>query len=92
MDFSQLFTALRDNPYPAMLTVAILAIGWLVKSLVNSYDARAKELKATNDAHDLAIDAAHAAHLATAMQVAPLASKLVDCVAAVERLSTARGA
>lgn len=69
VDFSPLFEALKSNPFPAFLTLALLAIGWLVKALKASYDA----------------------HLQTALQVAPLASKLVDCVEVLERLSMRQG-
>ena len=77
MDFSVLFGALASNPFPAFLTLALLAIGWLVR------DGRQRDAE-----HAKALEAAHAAHLQTALQVAPLASKLVDCVELVERMLT----
>lgn len=75
--FSTLFAALRDNPYPAMLAISILAIGWLVKALVASFETRNKEQREANDKH-----------LETAMQVAPLAREMVKTVEVLERLTT----
>lgn len=75
MDFSPLFEALKSNPTAALLAISLIAIGWLVR------DSRQRD-----SAHAAALQTAHAAHLATAMLVAPLASKLVDCVEILERL------
>jgi hypothetical protein len=76
VDFSTLFQALATNPFPALLTLAVLAIGWLIR------DGRRRD-----EEHEKKLEAANAAHLQTALQVAPLASKLVDCVEAAERLA-----
>jgi len=76
VDFSALFQALAQNPFPAFLTLALLAIGWLVR------DSRQRDAD-----HATKLEAAHQAHLQTAMQVAPLAQKLVTCVEVLERLS-----
>jgi hypothetical protein len=75
--FKALFDGLATNLPIAMLALCLLAIAWLVRALIASYDAKAK-----------ALDDAHAAHLQTALQVAPLAAKLVTCVEVLERLST----
>lgn len=63
-----------------MLAIALIAVGWLTKALIASYEAKAT-----------ALQAAHDAHLQTAMQVAPLAQKLVTCVEVLERLSARHG-
>jgi hypothetical protein len=75
VDFSALFDALKSNPWPAFLTISLVALGWLFR------DARRRD-----DENAKALEAAHAAHLQTAMQVAPLAASLVKCVEVVERL------
>jgi hypothetical protein len=77
VDFSALFNALSANPFPAMLAITLLALGWLVRDGRRRDEENAKKL-----------DAAHAAHLQTALQVAPLASKMVDCVEILERLTS----
>lgn len=78
--FSALFDGLSKNLPIAMLTIALVVIGWLAKALISSYDEKGK-----------ALQAAHDAHLQTAMQVAPLAQKLVTCVEVLERLSARVG-
>jgi hypothetical protein len=91
VDFSALFQALATNPFPAFLTLALLAIAWLVRDSRARDAEHAKALQAANDDRAEKLEAAHAAHLETAMQVAPLASKLVTCVEVLERLSARVG-
>lgn len=75
MDFGQLFKAFNENATAALLVVCLMALGWLVRDT-----RRRDELSAAK------LEAANAAHLQTAMQVAPLAAKLVTCVEVLERL------
>lgn len=77
--FSQLYAAFKENPAVALLVVALIAIVWLAKALLTSFTARLEDIRKAN-----------AEHLATAMMVAPLASKLVDCVELVERVASGR--
>lgn len=80
MDFTAIFGAVRESPTGALLVMALMALAWIVR------DGRQRD-----DAHAAQIRAQHEAHLQTAMQVAPLASKLVDCVSLLERMVTTRG-
>lgn len=63
-----------------MLVITFGVIAWLGKALLNAYELRVKEQQA-----------AHDAHLATAMQVVPLATNLVHCIEILERLSNRVG-
>jgi hypothetical protein len=90
MDFAALFAAVKENPAAALLVLALLALGWLAREYLKAKDAHATDLRALNDAHIAAIQKANSDHLATAMQIAPLAAKLADCVALSERLALAR--
>lgn len=74
--FGTIYAALNEHPTAALLVLALIALVWVFK------DARARESTAADE-----LKAANAAHLATAMQVAPLAAKLVTCVEVLERLS-----
>ena len=74
MDFGQLFAALEKNTLVAMLALAVLAIGWLVKTM----------LKMSKD-HTDEIKELHKEHLATAMTVIPLTQQVVRCVEVLER-------
>lgn len=102
MDFSTLVSSLAANPAPALLALALLALAWLYKQKVADDKAHGEALAKKNEEHNAAVRAlyeAHlkavqdmnAAHLATAMQVAPLASKLAECVALFERVVLPRG-
>jgi hypothetical protein len=59
-----------------MLVVSLLAIAWLMRDRAQAEKERREELQA-----------AFAAHLATAQQVIPLATKLADCVEVLERVT-----
>lgn len=79
MEFAALYAALKENPTPALLGLALLALGWVCREYVKAIQDSAKQEREQ-----------HAAHLATAMQVAPLAAKLADCVTLFERVFLAR--
>jgi hypothetical protein len=75
VDFGQLFDAFNKNATVALLVLTLVALAWLVRDARRRDDANAEKLAASN-----------AAHLQTAMQIAPLAAKLVTCVEMLERL------
>jgi hypothetical protein len=77
MDFGQLYGAFKEHPTAALLVVALLALGWLGRYTLTLYGSRLDDQRK-----------ASAEHLATAMIVAPLASKLVDCVVLLDRAVT----
>jgi uncharacterized protein (TIGR03382 family) len=79
--FESLVKAIQERPTAALLALAVVALAWLFR------DSRQRDEK---HAADLA--AAHQAHLQTALQVAPLAAKMVTCVEVLERLSMRTGA
>lgn len=60
-----LVKSLSETPSPAMLAIALIALGYMYR------ESREREK----------------AHLETVMQIAPLASKLTDAIAALERMS-----
>lgn len=74
--FTPLFQAIERNATAALLVLALLAIAYLAKALIGSYETREK-----------LIQDAHAKHLETAMQVAPLAREMVKTVEVLERLT-----
>lgn len=80
MDFTAIFDGVTKSPTGAMLVMALIAVGWLAKKLLEVIQEHAKETRAQ-----------HEAHLATAMQVAPLATKLAECVSLFERVILPRG-
>lgn len=79
MDFNAVYTAVKESPAPALLVLALMALVWVCKEYVRAIQEAAKQEREQ-----------HAAHLATAMQVAPLAAKLADCVTLFERVFLAR--
>lgn len=79
--FSTIYTALNEHPTAALLVLTLVALVWVFK------DARTRDIE-----HAKATAELNAAHLQTALQVAPLASKLVTCVEVLERLSARAGA
>jgi hypothetical protein len=102
VDFSTLVSSITANPAPALLAAALLALAWLYKEKSAADKASAEAAAKLNEQHAAAVRAlyeAHlkavqdmnAAHLATALQVAPLASKLAECVSLFERVVLPRG-
>lgn len=75
MSFSELFDAFNRNATVALLVLSLTALAWLVR------DSRRREEIWTER-----LEAAHAAHLQSVEQIAPLASKLVTCVEVLERI------
>lgn len=71
-----------------MLAIALVAIAWLFRDSRKREAEHAAELAAVNEARLRDLQAANAAHLATAIQVAPLAAKLADCVVLMDRMLT----
>jgi DNA-binding GntR family transcriptional regulator len=88
--FTGLFQAFKDNATAALLVVTLIAFGWVVRDMRRREDEHLKSLEALHAAHEEKAKKASDEHLATALQVAPLASKLIDCVGTLERLSAAR--
>ena len=82
--FKTIYDALNTHPTAALLVLALIAIGYMWRDRLRSEDARA----ALYEKHAETIRAEHTAHLQTAMQVAPLAQKLVTCVEILERLQS----
>lgn len=82
--FQTIFEALNAHPTAALLVLALLALGYQWK------DSRRRDdqILALIEKHAEAMRAEHTAHLQTAMQVAPLAQKLVTCVEILERLQS----
>jgi hypothetical protein len=78
--FEALVKAIQDRPTAALLALAVVALAWLFR------DSRERDSK-----HAAELAASNQAHLQTAMQVAPLAAKLVTCVEVLERLSNRQG-
>jgi hypothetical protein len=91
VDFSTLVSSIAANPASALLALALLALSWLYKEKANEAKEHAKEIAALYATHLKAVQDMNAAHLATALQVAPLASKLAECVALFERVVLPRG-
>lgn len=87
--FESIYKAIDGHPTAALLALALLALGWLLRDSRKRDSEHAAELAALNKQHLEAMQAANAAHLQTALQVAPLAAKLVTCVEVLERLSNA---
>lgn len=85
--FIALFQALKDSASVAMLAITLIALAWFVRDARRRDEEHAKQLQALNDAQRAALEAHFKDHLETALQVAPLASKLVTCVEVLERLS-----
>jgi hypothetical protein len=92
LTFSELFSAFKDNPAVALLVLCILGIAWLVKDARAREAAHSAEIREQYEARAKETHDANAAHLQTALQVAPLAAKLVSCVEILERLTTAYAA
>lgn len=88
MSFSELFAGFKENPLIALVVLGLIAIGWLIRDAFSTRSSHADKVEALYRAHVDAMQRANDAHLQTAMQVAPLASKLVDCVAILDRLAT----
>jgi hypothetical protein len=88
--FDEVFKALSANLAIGLLTIAILAIAWLIRDGRTRDKEHNDQVAALYQAQAQALAAANAAHLQTAMQVTPLASKLVTCIEVLERLSDAR--
>jgi hypothetical protein len=76
VDFAAISTGFQNHAAATLLTLSLLALAWIYK------DQRAREREHAEEVREL-----YKAHLETAMQVAPLASKLVTCVEVLERLS-----
>lgn len=91
MDFSTLVSSIAANPAPALLALVLLALAWIYKEKSAADKAHAEEIAKLYAAHLKAVQDMNAAHLATALQVAPLASKLAECVALFERVVLPRG-
>lgn len=87
--FDSLYKAFAEHPAVAMLVLTLLALAWLGKRVFTREAEFAAEKDAITGARIREIQEANAAHLQTALQVAPLASKLVTCVEVLERLSNA---
>ena len=82
--FSTIFDALNAHPTAALLVLALVALAGMWRD-ARRRDDQQIELMAK---HAEAMRAEHAAHLHTAMQVAPLAQKLVTCIEILERLTS----
>lgn len=78
--FTPLFEAIERNATAALLVLSLLALAWLFR-----------DMRQRDEKHAAAIQAAHEAHLATAMQVIPLATKLATCVEVLERVTARVG-
>jgi len=85
-----LTSALASNPLAALLAVVLLALGWLAREYVQRGKDHAAEKDAIHAARIRDMQEQNAAHLATALQVGPLAAKLVSCVEILERITSAR--
>lgn len=79
MDFSAIFAAVQANATGAMLVLALLALAYVYR-----------EKERVDAAHLETVKAMNAEHLATAMLVAPLASKLADCVVLASQIAATR--
>jgi hypothetical protein len=87
VDFSALFNAVQSHATSALLVMALLALAWIYKDQRARDREYAEEIRELYKAHTEAMQSANAKHLETALQVAPLATKLVTCVEVLERLS-----
>lgn len=88
--FAALFASVQQNAAGTLLVLALMALGYIYRDQRQREELREKERADLNAAHLKAMESAFAAHLQTALQVAPLASKLVTCVELLERMSAAR--
>lgn len=88
--FDEVFKALQANLAIGLLTLAILAVAWLVLDGRRREREHMEQIAKMYEAQAKALADANAAHLQTAMQVTPLASKLVTCVELLERMSDSR--
>lgn len=81
-----LSAALQQSILATGLALSILALAWLVRRAFT----REAEFGAQKDALQKEmrdqLQAANAAHLQTALQIAPLALKLTECVGLLERM------
>lgn len=91
MDFSPIFNALQSNATEALLALSLLALAWVYRDQRKRDSEHAAQVTTLYEAHAKAMQEANAAHLQTALQVAPLASKLVTCVEILERMSARVG-
>lgn len=82
--FQPIFTALNAHPTAALLVLSLIAIGYLWRDSRK----RDEQVLALMEKHAESLRAEHAAHLQTALQVAPLAQKLVTCIEILERLTS----
>lgn len=85
-----LTTALASAPLAAVLAVVLIAFAWLAREYVQRGKEHAAEKDAIHAARIKDMQESNAAHLATALQVAPLAQKLVACVEILERITSSR--
>lgn len=74
---------------PTICALLILAVAWLVKTLLAQQKENAAQVAALNEARLKDMATANEARLGTAMQVIPLSSKLADCVGVMERVTAA---
>ena len=90
--FASIVKAFTESPTPAMLVLVVIALGWTVRAYVQREREQRAELAAMHAAHVAYIQQSNEAHLRTAMLIAPLAEKLVDCVGMVGRIVDRRPA
>lgn len=90
MDFSTLVSSIATNPAPALLALAVLALAWIYREKQRREEAAESRVSALYELHIKAVQDMNAAHLNTALQVAPIAAKLAECVSLFERVVLTR--
>lgn len=85
--FGEVYRGVEQHPTAAILVLTVIAFGWFVRDARAREQRAAEKIAALYERHAETMSAEHSAHLQTAMQIAPLAQKLVTCVEILERLS-----